>query len=78
MEPTRQAWNDARMDEFAERTEENFKEVRAEIMGVETGLRGEMNQRFAGLERRLDLMVGGMVGGFVSLLVAIIGAHFLG
>ncbi|HTR76269.1 MAG TPA: hypothetical protein VMH33_13525 [Solirubrobacterales bacterium] len=85
MESARQTWNDERMDEFAARTEENFREVRVEIRGlrtelrgVEVGLRTEMNERFAGLERRLDVIVGAMAGGFVSLLVAIVGAHFLG
>jgi hypothetical protein len=43
MEATRSKWTDERMDEFAERTEENFREVRREIRGVDTGLRSEMN-----------------------------------
>lgn len=70
MESTRQTWNDARMDEFAQRTESNFTDVRAEIRD----LRGEMNGRFAGLERRFDYMLGAMVTGFVGLIVS----HFIG
>src|SRR5580698_1882432 len=55
MEPmTRQAWSDERMDEFAQRTEENFREVRAEIKDEVQGLRTEMNGRFASLEAKLD------------------------
>jgi hypothetical protein len=81
MESTRQTWNDERMDEFAERTEDNFKEVRREIRGVRTelkdevrDLRTEMNGRFARIERRFDLMFGAMITGFVGLIIS----HFLG
>ena len=67
------------MDEFAQRTEENFREVRAEIRGVEIGgLRGEMNQRFARLEdkidRRFNILFGALATGFVAAVVQ----HFLG
>jgi hypothetical protein len=81
MEPPLEAWNDERMDEFAGRTEENFKEVREDIREVRKelkgdirDLRGEMNERFSGLERRFDIMFGAMVTGFVGLIVS----HFLG
>jgi hypothetical protein len=81
MESTRQTWNDERMDEFAGRTEENFKDVRREIRGVRTELKGEirdlrteMNGRFARIERRFDVMFGAMITGFVGLIVS----HFIG
>jgi hypothetical protein len=85
MESTRQTWNDERMDEFAERTEENFKEVRGEIQEVRAELRGdirelrgEMNGRFAKLEekfdRRLDILFGALATGFIGAVVS----HFLG
>jgi hypothetical protein len=71
-------WTDARMDEFANRTEENFREVRREIRQVETGLRCEMNERFAKLEatfnRRFDVLFGALATGFVGAVVS----HFLG
>jgi hypothetical protein len=71
-------WNDAHLDEFAERTEENFREVRRDIRGVETGLRGEMNTRFAKLEdkidRRFDILFGALATGFVAAVIQ----HFLG
>jgi hypothetical protein len=35
-------WNDARLDEFAKRTDENFREVRTEIRDEVGGLRKEM------------------------------------
>jgi hypothetical protein len=70
MESTRSTWNDERMDEFAERTEGNFREVRTEIRD----LRGEMNGRFGRMERRFDLMFGAMITGFVGLIVT----HFVG
>ena len=67
MESERQAWNDERMDEFSKRTEENFREVRA-----------EMNVRFAGLEskldRRFDILFGALATGFIGAVVS----HFLG
>lgn len=75
MEPTtRQAWNDERMDEFAQRTEANFREVRAEIKSETQGLRTEMNERFNGIERRFDILYGAMATAFIGAVVA----HFLG
>ncbi len=77
MEP-RSEWNDGRMDEFAERTEENFREVRQEIRQVETGLRAEMNERFANLEgqinQRFNILFGALATGFVAAVVQ----HFIG
>ena len=74
MEPTtRQTWNDERMDEFAQRTEENFREVRAEIKDEVQGLRTEMNGRFATLEakldRRFDILFGALATGFLAAVV---------
>jgi hypothetical protein len=78
MESTRQTWSDERMDEFAERTEESFREVRAEIKDEVRGLRTEMNGRFASLEakieRRFDILFGALATGFVGVVVS----HFLG
>lgn len=81
MESTRRTWNDERMDEFAGRAEENFREVRVEIRAVRTelkgdihDLRGEMNGRFSRMERRFDLMFGATITGFVGLIVT----HFVG
>jgi hypothetical protein len=74
MEPMRGTWNDERMDEFAERTEQNFREVRAEIRSETQGLRTEMNERFAGIERRFDILFGALATGFVAAVVQ----HFLG
>lgn len=77
MESQRQTWNDARMDEFAERTDENFREVRAEIRTEVAGLRSEMNHRFATLEgsinRRFDILFGALATGFIGAVVS----HFL-
>jgi hypothetical protein len=71
-------WNDAHLDEFAKWTEENFREVRREIRGVETGLRREMSTRFAKLEdkidRRFDILFGALATGFVAAVIQ----HFLG
>jgi hypothetical protein len=78
MESSRQTWSDARMDEFAQRTEENFKEVRAEIKSETQGLRTEMNARFALLEakldRRFDILFGALATGFIAAM----GQHFIG
>jgi hypothetical protein len=114
MESTRHNWNDERMDEFANRTEENFRgvggeirdtgtelrkeihetgtelrkeihdtgtELRKEIHEGDSGLKGEinllrveMNGRFAGLERRFDILFGALATGFVAAVVQ----HFLG
>jgi hypothetical protein len=78
MESTRQTWNNERMDEFAVRTEENFKDVRAEIKDEVRGLRTEMNGRFASLEAKIDqrfnILFGALATGFVGAVVS----HFLG
>jgi hypothetical protein len=59
----RQAWNDQRTDEFVQRTEESFREIRAEIRN----LRGK-------IDRRSDITLGAMLTGFVGLIVT----HFIG
>lgn len=78
MESTRQRWNDERMDEFAARTEESFKDVRAEIKDEVRGLRTEMNGRFlsleAKIEQRFNILFGALATGFVGAVVS----HFLG
>jgi hypothetical protein len=92
MESMKHAWSDERMDEFAERTEENFKEVRREIRGSRTELRGdirnvdaelkkemitlrgEMSERFAGIEERFNILFGALATGFVGAVVT----HFIG
>jgi hypothetical protein len=63
MASQRHTWNDERMDEFAQRTEANFREVRA-----------EMHQGFARIERRFDIFYGALATGFIGAVVA----HFLG
>jgi hypothetical protein len=77
MEATRSKWTDERMDEFAQRTEESFKDVRAELKSEIGGLRGEMNQRFARLEDKMDrsfnILFGALATGFVAAVVE----HFL-
>jgi hypothetical protein len=71
-------WNDARLDEFAQRTDENFREVRTEIRDEIGGLRKEMNDRFVGLEgkieQRFNILFGALATGFVAAVVQ----HFLG
>jgi hypothetical protein len=67
-------WNDARLDEFAQRTDENFREVRAEIRDEVGGLRKEMNDRFAGIEQRFNILFGALATGFIAAVVQ----HFLG
>jgi len=66
------------MDEFAQRTEESFKDVRAELKSEIGGLRGEMNRRFVRLEdkidRRFDILFGALATGFVAAVVQ----HFIG
>jgi hypothetical protein len=71
-------WNAARLDEFAQRTEENFREVRTEIRDEVGGLRKEMNDRFASLEAKIDqrfnILFGALATGFVAAVVQ----HFVG
>jgi hypothetical protein len=74
MESLRSTWNDQRMDEFAERTEDNFREVRREIRQVETGLRAEMNERFGRVEAKFNILFAALATGFVAVVVQ----HFVG
>ena len=81
MESTKRAWTDHRMDEFAERTEPNVKEVRREnrdtrvdLQNEIRGLRTEMNARFGGIEQRFNILFGALATGFVGAVVS----HFLG
>ncbi|MBS1892224.1 MAG: hypothetical protein JST59_13085 [Actinobacteria bacterium] len=85
MESSNRAWTNHRMDEFSERTEDNFREVRREIRDARTelrnelqteirGLRTEMNGRFEGIEQRFNILFGALATGFVGAVVS----HFLG
>jgi hypothetical protein len=78
MESSRQTWSDARMDEFAQRTEENFRAVRTEIKSETQGLRTEMNERFALLEAKLDRRFGILFGALATGFIAALVQHFIG
>ena len=78
MEATRSKWTDERMDEFAQRTEESFKDVRAELKSEIGGLRGEMNQRFARLEDKMDRSFNILFGALATGFVAVVVQHFIG
>jgi hypothetical protein len=77
MEATRSKWTDERMDEFAQRTEESFKDVRAELKSEIGGLQGEMNQRFARLEDKMDRSFNILFGALATGFVAAVAQHFL-
>jgi hypothetical protein len=53
MESTHPTWNDQRMDEFAERTEQNFREVRNDISATRTELRTELRAEVQGIRSEL-------------------------
>jgi chromosome segregation ATPase len=78
MEATRSKCTDERMDEFAQRTEESFKDVRAELKSEIGGLRGEMNHRFARLEDKIDRSFNILFGALATGFVAAVAQHFLG
>src|ERR1700742_3846184 len=54
MQATEPTWTDQRMDEFAERTEENFREVRVEIRDVRGDLRKEIDGTRNDLRKEID------------------------
>lgn len=56
-------WNDQRTNEFAERTEENFREVRSEIRDLRDKI-----------DRRSDFLAGAIITGFIGLITA----HLIG
>jgi hypothetical protein len=71
-------WNDARLYEFAQRTDENFREVRKEIRDEVGGLRTEMNDRFANLEAKIDQRFNVLFGALATGFVAAVVQHFIG
>jgi hypothetical protein len=75
-------WNSpvsaASTNEFAKRTEENFREARKEISEVEARLRAEMDGRFGRLEDRAEMRVQILLGALATGLVAAVVQHFLG
>jgi hypothetical protein len=69
----RSTWTDERMDDMAERVSEisrrmdaGFTELRAENHAI----RGEMNTRFAALERRMDVLLGAIATGVVGVILS--------
>jgi len=74
MEASRANWNDKRLDEFAQRTDENFREVRTEI----GGLRREMDSRFANLEAKIEQRFNILFGALAAGFVAAVAQHFIG
>lgn len=74
----REKWNDERMDEFAQRTEENFREARAEIKHEVQGLRTEMNGRFASLDAKIDRRFNILFGTLATAFVTVVVQHFIG
>ncbi|MBS1888476.1 MAG: hypothetical protein JSU06_14945 [Actinobacteria bacterium] len=92
MQSTRPNWTDARMDEFAERTEQNFREVRREIRDARTEVRAEIKEVKTELKGDIQELRGEMnarFGGieqrfnvlFGALATGFVGAvvaHFLG
>ncbi len=73
----RQSWTDERLDQFEKRVDERFDRFEREV-----NLRfKQVDERFEQVDRRFDRIEGDirelrmiMVGGFVTLLVAIVGA----
>jgi hypothetical protein len=85
MRSGRRSWNDERLDELADRSEGNTRDVRGEISDLrdeirdlEENLRGETNQRFAKVEaktdRHFEMTMGALITGFVGLIIT----HFIG
>jgi hypothetical protein len=69
MEAMRVSWTDERLDDLNSKVDEMDREMRAEFRAV----RSEMNGRFDSLQRSLNMMMGTMIGGFVTLLAATLG-----
>ena len=92
MQATQPTWTDERMDEFAERTEKNFREVRAEIRDtrgelrreirdVKTEVKDEINEVRIEMNTRFDGIQRRFDILFAALATGFIGAvvpHFLG
>lgn len=69
MEAVRESWTDDRLDDLANRMDRGFDRVDKDIRD----LRGEMNTRFEGIEKRLDSLQRTMIWFSGSLFVAIFG-----
>jgi len=88
----RQSWTDDRLDDLARRMDLGFAQVREDIAGLRAGqerltaecVRGTaidrrfdaVDRRFEALDARFDRLQATIVGGFVSILAALIALHF--
>ena len=63
------SWTDERLDDLNNKVDGIGREMHAEFRAV----RSEMNARFDSVQRSLNMMMGTMIGGFVTLLAATLG-----
>ncbi len=87
MSAVREAWTDERLDDLANRVDRGFDRVDAKFVEVETRmergfdrvdaelrtLRGEINERCEGIDRRFDAMQRTMIVGFASIVASVFG-----
>jgi hypothetical protein len=66
MEAMREAWTDERLDDLNDRVNDGFREMRTEFRSV----RSEMSTQFAGQQRMMIQLFGGM---FATMLVGFLG-----
>lgn len=64
----KEAWADGRLDDLNHKVDEIGREMHAEFRAV----RGEMNTRFNAMEKTLNLIIATMLGGFFTLLAAVL------
>jgi len=69
----RETWTDERLDDLKGRMDERFDQVEADMDRRFTHLETEMDHCFNRIEVDVRELRGIMVGGFVALLVALVG-----
>ena len=78
----RQSWTDDRLDDLARRMDSGFAQVHGDIAALrvsqEACARADVvDRRFEALEARFDRFQATILGGFLSIVVALIALHFV-
>ncbi|HEX5526384.1 MAG TPA: hypothetical protein VFX44_04180 [Solirubrobacterales bacterium] len=74
----REKWTDERLDDLNKKVDETKAEMREGFARIDEDfreLRSEMNDRFIGLENRLEALNRTLIGGFFVLIAAVIGGN---
>jgi len=70
----REAWTDKHLDDLANRMDENFREVKAEIKSTRAELKGEIRE----LREKMDAKFDRLTYTLIAALIGLLATHYLG